>query len=556
LYHIAFGNCGSEGLIEIQRVKRAERLDQIKVDQPLARMTVSETSQEAVFQVGDKQLKILDLDKQVWVRSLDIQGTIAAFDVDWEDDKVLVADAADVVTLYNLKFVKLVHRNSGFGKAAHVSTSENHVMVVTTDSKVKIWDEKAFFGTASSNLGAAQKIEEKKNSDSVVALRMSEVLDATCFIVTNQKELVTLGRSNMCRVWSVETMTVLKEFSVDITPTEMAMAINRTVLAFDDVERKMVAFSVDSGTTVCNTLPENVLCFTLMKDKSKAVLVVMEKTAPSVYIYDVKANSSTCKFSINLTYKCVKAQVCLTPSERYAVLTVEVTPKEQEAIAQMWTKGGKLPEQRHPCRFSAVDLTAVSTRGTVNPSHVFFRLSKVPQLGVTAAPYRGNTVMVSSRRWVMFWDIPTGNCDQTIDKASRKTKMYRPNWLGQECQGVNMVFASSPDKHYVAVGSEDGYVFVNGAESGMPVGMKAPSSRHPSPVNLACFNPKSSILASACTGGHLKLWDPKTGHCVFSASLGVEVTKMTFTPDGTKLAALISAERGRLLLFDVKEKAN
>ncbi|GFR74146.1 NACHT and WD repeat domain-containing protein 1 [Elysia marginata] len=557
VFHIAFGNSGSEGLIEIERVKGAERFDQLKVDQPIARMVTSESSQEAMFLIGDSQLRVLDLEKQAWVRTLDIQGKIAAFDVDWEDDKVLVADAENMVVLYNLKFAKLVQRNGDFGDVAHVSTSENHVMVVTMENKVKIWDEKAFFGTDSSNLGAVQKVEESKGSGNEAALNMSEVLDATSFIVTNQNEMITLGRSNFCRIWSLDTMTVLKEFIVDIVPTEMVMAINRTVLAFDAlVEKKIIAVSVESCKTVCDTLPGNVLCFTLMKDKSKAVIMVMETATPAIHMYDVKANSSVRKFTINLPFKCVSARVCLTPSERYAVFTIEVTQEEQEAIAQMWTKGGKFPEQRHPCRFSAIDLTAAGTKGMINPSHVFFRLSKVPQLGVAAAPYKGNTVMISSRRWVMFWDIPTGNCDQTIDKASRKTKMYRPNWLGQECQGVNMVFASSPDKHYIAVGSEDGYVFVNGWESGMPVGMKAPSARHASPVNQACFNPKSSILASGCTGGYLKLWDPKTGNCVFSASLGVEVSKMTFTPDGRKLAALISGERGRLLLFDVKEKSS
>ena len=486
LFHLAFGNSGSEGLIEIQRVKRAEGMDQIKVDQPLMRMVVSETSQEAVFQVGDNQLRILDLEKQAWTRTLDIQGKIGTFDVDWEDDKVLVADTDNVVALYNCKFVKLVQKSSSVGDIAHVCTSESHVIVVTTDSKVKIWDEKAFFGTDSSNLGAEQKEEEQKSRDCDTALAMSEVLDATSFIVTDQKEVVTLGRSKICRVWSTESMTVLQEFKVDIAATEMVMAINRTVLAFDGItDKKMVVFSVESGKTVCDTLPENIMSFALMKDKSKAVLVVRDKAAPAIHIYDVKSNSSSCKFAINLTFKCVSAKLCLTPSERYAVLTIEVTPKEQEAIAQMWTKGGKFPEQRHPCRFAAVDLSASSGKGAVNPSHVFFRLSKVPQLGVAAAPYRGNTVMISSRRWVMFWDIPTGNCDQMMDKASRKTKMYRPNWLGQECQGVNMVFASSPDKHYVAVGSEDGYVFVNGAESGMPVGMKAPSARHASPVSCS-----------------------------------------------------------------------
>ncbi|GFO39254.1 NACHT and WD repeat domain-containing protein 1 [Plakobranchus ocellatus] len=552
-FHIAFGNSDSVGFIELQRVKRVEQLDQIKVDQPLKKMLISETTQEAVFQVGDSQLQILNLETQTWTKTLDVQGKIAAFDVDWEDDKILVADLENIVSLYNCRFVKIVQRRSDFGDALHVSTSESHVMVITAERKVKIWDEKAFFGTDSSNLGAMQT---QGNGDET-ALEMSELLDATSFILSDQKEIVTLGRSRICRVWSVDTMSVLREFKVDVVATEMAMAINRTVLAFDKVdERKMVVFNIDSCQTVCDTLPANILCFTLMKDKSKVVLLVAEKTAPAIHIYDVKANSSTCKFTVNLTFKCVSANLCLTPSERYAVLTVEVTPEEQAAIAQMWTKGGKFPEQRHPCRFSAVDLTQQSHKGGVNASHVFFRLSKVPQLGVTASPYKGNTVMISSRRWVMFWDIPTGNCDQLMDKGSRKTKMYRPNWLGQECQGANMVFAASSDKRYIAVGSEDGYVFINGAESGMPVGMKAPSVRHPSPVNHACFNPKSSILASACTGGYLKLWDPKTGNCVFSASLGVEVTKMTFTPDGTKLVALISAERGRVLLFKVQEKSN
>ena len=61
--------------------------------------------------------------------------------------------------------------------------------------------------------------------------------------------------------------------------------------------------------------------------------------------------------------------------------------------------------------------------------------------------------------------------------------MYRPDWTGAGSVGANEVMTLSFDHKHVAVGSQDGYMMIYGAESGMPVGMKAPSTKHPSPVS-------------------------------------------------------------------------
>ena len=43
-------------------------------------------------------------------------------------------------------------------------------------------------------------------------------------------------------------------------------------------------------------------------------------------------------------------------------------------------------------------------------------------------PYSGNVMMICARRWIIFWDIPTGKCDQRISKGNRKGMFYRPDW--------------------------------------------------------------------------------------------------------------------------------
>ncbi|KAK7113453.1 hypothetical protein V1264_012740 [Littorina saxatilis] len=107
-------------------------------------------------------------------------------------------------------------------------------------------------------------------------------------------------------------------------------------------------------------------------------------------------------------------------------------------------------------------------------------------------PYTGNTMLLASRRWLIFWDIPTGKCDQRLSKSARKTMFYRPDWV-KASAGANICTCRSPCNKLLAAGSEDGYMFVYENESGMPVCMKAPSSKHQAPVSHLVITPDSSM---------------------------------------------------------------
>jgi len=84
----------------------------------------------------------------------------------------------------------------------------------------------------------------------------------------------------------------------------------------------------------------------------------------------------------------------------------------------------------------------------------------------------------------MVWDIPTGKCDQKHSKSMKAASFYRPTWLGQDCAGTSRVLEVDPNCGFVAVGSDDGYVFSYDYKSGLPPGHKKPATKHNGKVRV------------------------------------------------------------------------
>lgn len=72
--------------------------------------------------------------------------------------------------------------------------------------------------------------------------------------------------------------------------------------------------------------------------------------------------------------------------------------------------------------------------------------------------------------------------------------MYRPRWLENpnDVKGGSKAMEMSKDGHFLAVGSEDGYLFIYHTDSGIPVGEKAPTTKHTASVS-------TSVTLSALT---------------------------------------------------------
>ena len=65
--------------------------------------------------------------------------------------------------------------------------------------------------------------------------------------------------------------------------------------------------------------------------------------------------------------------------------------------------------------------------------------------------------------------------------------MYRPEWLGQDCEGTTLTLEKSQNKEFVTLGSEDGYVFIYSAGTGLPRGKRKPSTKHSAEVSWFIF---------------------------------------------------------------------
>jgi WD40 repeat protein len=93
-------------------------------------------------------------------------------------------------------------------------------------------------------------------------------------------------------------------------------------------------------------------------------------------------------------------------------------------------------------------------------------------------------MMITTRRWVVFWDIPTGKCDQRVTKGQKTGFLYRPDHLSKCGPGTSLALEQSKNGMYIAVGSEDGYMVVWEAYTGFMVGRKEPKKRHTASVSL------------------------------------------------------------------------
>lgn len=243
----------------------------------------------------------------------------------------------------------------------------------------------------------------------------------------------------------------------------------------------MKIFNVQNGDDcVESDLPRGALDFTVSQDRSMLCILCQKEKGIMVYVMDLKVGKLKTTFFLKGGLEYETIDIHLSPSNRFLVLRVKVTQEEYKEIQCAWTKQGSFNPQPHPHKFIATELTQ-ATGGLMSCLRT---LSKIPHLGEVMAPSQGNIVMFTTRCSLLFWDIPTGKCHRRIGKTDKKGMFYRPNWLEQSCSGTSLTVAQSNNQAYIALGSEDGYLFIYTTNSGLPVEERAPTSKHTAAVSV------------------------------------------------------------------------
>ncbi|XP_052783963.1 uncharacterized protein LOC128219861 isoform X2 [Mya arenaria] len=368
-----------------------------------------------------------------------------------------------------------------------------------------------------------------------IAVSLDETLLFTC------KEDCTM------RIWNNDTLTVELMIVMEIVGN-IIHPMSNCIIVHDTTLGKLKVFDF-LGNMIFEP-PDtmvNIMCSSLNSTKTKLFAIsAQQKGREQIDEIDVgrMQHVRSTRLQQKLTYESIDFK--LSERDRYLIIRSKISDKEFKSIKAMWKTGG-FKEQPFRHKYHAVDLD--QGNGTLIPC--FRPLSKIPYLGTEYLAIGPSTVFISSKRWICFWDIPVGKCDQRQCRETKDPMFYRPTWCGEKCVGWNSVLELDSSKKFIAVGSEDGYMMVYNVATGMPPKKKKPATKHCAKVVKIAISPDGKWIASACSNNVLKLWDFGTVTECFSAGMDAVVREMFFNKNGTKLTLFTGDDSTRVMVFDV-----
>ncbi|XP_045212433.2 NACHT and WD repeat domain-containing protein 2-like [Mercenaria mercenaria] len=468
--------------------------------------------------------------------------TVKAFAVSWEDEIGLFCSSGRKIALYDLKSDKiLIEFVAHNDKIKDICLLQQQFVTLGEDKEMKSWDYKTLLEDTYSDASGICVSERKETfleQTNVVAISLSY----------DGFELITCHDDGIVKVWSVDSKKFLRQYNIEIVPDIVHTFPNSSVAFQDTKDGRMRILAINTGR-VKFQLPDTI--YTILHstgDRKDNLYILSSPSMGNEQIDVVSINRElvlkTIHLQNGLSYERIDG--ILSANDNYLVIRLLMSKREFENARELYN--ANIPtsekmsssEQHHRYRFTAVALSEDS--GELIPCN---------QIGTLVQPYRGNIMLISTRRWIVFWDITSGTCDRKPSKVQRSPMFCRPAWIGKECMGATRVFSHSIDQKYVACGSDDGYVFVYNSDTGLPVCNRKPLSKHNAEVHKAVISPDSKFVASSCLNSILKLWESSTGLEQFSARLDANVKDMCFTSDSGKLILYTGTYTTRVLMFSV-----
>ncbi|XP_033743447.1 uncharacterized protein LOC117329553 [Pecten maximus] len=535
------GLCNTETsctLVAIE-LEELDKISQMPLPDVMIQMSVARKRRLAAVLSKQGVVSLVNWKEGTVLNDLSTNNPVSCLYVNWSHRLAMLGDSQGQIVLYNTR------TNNHCGTfPAHESSmqrlvgADDYVISLGINKDMKIWSISAL----TQNITQPQTKSSETNS--VGLLGQTQV--ASFDITLDSLQLVTASRDNMVSLWSLSDISLTLNFDIGIIGDKIKVISKESCVALDRTARKIKIFQLENGESAVECdLPKGALDFTVSKDRSLMCIICKKEKGLMVDVMDLTVGQSKKTFYLKGVPEYESIDISLSANSRFILLRTKVTETDFKEIEASWKKQGSFFPQPHPYRFSAADLT----QATGGLMHCLRIMSKIPHLGEVIIPFHGNVMLITTRRWVLHWDIPTGKCDQKVSKVEKKGMMYRPDWLGQACKGTTLAITQSSNGKYTALGSEDGYVFVYNTDSGLPVQNIVPSSKHSATVILAVFSPDSKWVATACRNNTIKIWEASTGKEVFNTRASFEIVNMCFSANSQTLVVSIGSQVTRILVY-------
>ncbi|XP_033743470.1 uncharacterized protein LOC117329570 [Pecten maximus] len=535
------GLCNNEVSCKLMAIELDELAIMSKMSLPDVMTQISVSRKQRLAAVLSKQglVTLVNWEEGTVLNKLSTIEPVSCLYVNWSHRLAMLGDSKGQIGLYN------IHTNSHYGivSAAHKSDvvrlvcADDHLISLCVNKELTTWSVPALTQNATQSL--------KQESDPSGLLGQTQVTSVD--ITLDSLELVAASRDNTVSIWSLNDMSLKCAFDIGIVGNKIQVISKESCVALDRTAGKMKIFQLTNGESAVDCdLPKGALDFTVSQDRSLMCIICKKEKGLMVDVMDLKVGQSKKAFYLKGVPEYEAIDISLSANSRYILLRIKVTEEYYKVVEESWKNEEAFYSKPRRHRFSAADLTQ-ATGGLVHCSRT---VTKFAQLGEAIVAFQGNVAMITSRRWVLFWDIPTGRCDKKMSKVERKGMVSRPDWLGQDVNSTPMTLAQSNNGKYLALGLEQGYVFIYSTDSGLPITKESSCSKHTTSVILTVFSPNSEWVASACRNNTIKIWEVSTGKEVFSIKAKLEVISICFSSNSQTLVVSIGSEATRLLVYN------
>ena len=382
-------------------INRAEEMSPIIFKDKIEKVVFSQSKPVACVLTNKGEVTVVNLQRGKMLFPISPDNPVSCFEISGTNDIVCLGDEEGNITLHNSKTgVSLVHFPAHTRSVEKMQVLDDY-LVTHGQNELKVWTLPKILED--------NREEVRKNTENICS-SLLEQKTVSCFdLHPNGQELVTASKDQMLRVWMLKEGNFCREIDIGVKATKMVICAD-DICCILDIAKKLKVISLTSNKEVNVVLPGHAIDFVVGKDGITLYTVGLKQDTLMVSIVDLKQGITRKSFTLKGSLSFETLTLCLSDNERYLCFRIKILPSEFKDIETAWQKKGSFLSQVHPYKFMAVDLQ----QGTGGMVPCVRQLSKIPHLGEAICPNYGNRMLITTKRWVFFWDIPTGTTNEFL----------------------------------------------------------------------------------------------------------------------------------------------
>ena len=369
---------------------------------PLKKQCVIEVEGEIVQVLGDPdepealvlsangKVYVIDIVLEEIVHTVEINNPVSNIDVMWDKEIALLGSVKGNIAFYDLQQKRILGTFVAHSSEIQciVVLEEQIGITLGKNGEMKSWLLNVLLETLETN----RETSQNKSETEVDLLKQTNVTSME--VSHTGAEFITCNSGGFIRVWSVNNQRLLRKYNIEIAADVIKAMPDGHLILLDRSIGKLLILDIESGKNLFPDPPKQVVYFTTNSHDTVYIISKPKEKQLKLDILNLKFMKISKTITLQKHISHVSLDAVLSETGRYLVFRAQISDEEYDAIGAAVKKQGGLMEQPHRHKFIAVDLS----EGTGGQLPCYRQLTKILTLGTIVRPYKGNVMMITTRR--------------------------------------------------------------------------------------------------------------------------------------------------------------